>query len=88
MNKKYQGLLDSHERSHKYDLWDCYGHFSYWKARAYDNCKQLCEKLNGYDFKIIGYNTCMFSIGFYYRKGNQLMFHYESNKTILDFEVK
>lgn len=86
--KQYQkAILQRYEYSDNYNLWQCYERPSYYKVRAYEYCKSLCAQMNGWGFKIIGYNTSMFSIGFKYKKDDKTMFHYETNRTTLDFEI-
>lgn len=87
MTKKQEAILRAYNYSHKTTLHECYGSWSWAKEHAYNYCKRLCEEMNGYGFKIIGYNTCMFSVGFIYYKGDKKMFHYETNATTLDFEI-
>ena len=65
LNKQMQGAIYGHKMSNKHYLSDCYNNYSYAKARAYNYCKDLQTKYNGYDFKIIGYNCMSFSVGFY-----------------------
>lgn len=87
--KQYQkAILFNYENSYLYDIWQCYERPSYRKVRAYEYCKNLCAEMNGWGFTIISYNTCMFSIGFKYKKDGKTMFHYETNKTTLDFAIE
>lgn len=48
-------------------LMDVYGRYSDKKARAYAYCRNLMLKYDGYDFRIISYNTFMFTCGFMFR---------------------
>lgn len=70
LNKQMQGAMRMHKMSNTYSLYDCYNSHSYAKERAYNYCCNLYSKLNGYDFKIISYNTNQFSVGFYYKNEN------------------
>lgn len=88
LTKKQFSIVKRHQSSNLYYLYQCYDRPSWYKQCAYDNCKAKCSKLNGYDFKIIGYNSQMFSIGFYYVKDGKKTFHYETNRTSLDFIVE
>lgn len=65
LNKQMQGAINSHKMSNTYSLSDCYNSYSYAKERAYNYCRNLYNEYNGYDFKIISYNTNQFSVGFY-----------------------
>lgn len=65
LNKQMQGAIYGHKRSNTYTLSDCYNSYSYAKEKAYNYCKNLQTQYNGYDFKIISYNTMQFTVGFY-----------------------
>ena len=43
---------------------DVYKSYSAAKQNAYDYCKRLQDKYNGYDFRIISANTFIFTAGF------------------------
>lgn len=43
---------------------DVYGSYSVAKAQAYRDCKELCEKYDGYGFCITSANTFMFTVSF------------------------
>jgi hypothetical protein len=88
MTKYQTQLLQKHSSSSTHYLHECYDKCSSAKMRAYDDCKARCSAMNGYDFKIITSNRNMFSIGYYYNQDGKTMFHYETNKTILDFIVE
>lgn len=88
MTKKQLQILDQHKKSNKITLLDVYKKPSSDKQYAYKECRKIFDELNGKDFKIISKNIYVFSIGFYYNKCGKLYFHYETDKTILDFEVK
>lgn len=88
MAKKQLQILEQHKKSDKITLLDAYKKPSLDKQHAYKECKKIFNELNGKDFKIISKNIYVFSIGFYYDKNDKLYFHYETDKTVLDFEVK
>jgi len=87
MNKRQQSILDAYNNSDLRTLHECYGSWSWAKEYAYEDCKRTCANMNGYDFRIISYNTCMFSIGFRYKKDGKEYLHYETNVSVLDFEI-
>ena len=63
-NKQFRGVYKSYKWSDMYDLDDLYINASIYKHRAYNYCRELYSKYNGYDFKIIGGNCMSFSVGF------------------------
>jgi len=88
MTKKQNQIVARHSASNLYYLHQCYDNPSWAKECAYERCKNKCAQASGYDFKIIGYNCMMFSVGFYYVKDGKKMFHYETNHNALDFIVE
>ena len=87
LNKRQQSILEAYNRSDLYYLHECYERPSWFKMRAYEDCKKTCADMNGWGFTIISYNTCMFSIGFKYVKDGFVWLHYETNRTTLDFKI-
>ena len=84
-NSMMQRAYSNYKRSGNYNLRDCYNNASYSKVRAYMYCEELCNKMGGYGLKIIGYNTCTFSVGFEYMDNeNKLHFVYITK----DYETK
>ena len=63
-NKQFRAVYKSYKLSDYYTLNDLYKNASYYKQQAYNYCRDLYRKLNGYDFKIIGGNCMTFSVGF------------------------
>ena len=47
-----------------HSLCECYDKPSWNKIEAWEYCKRLCNVCNGKGLKILGYNTCTFSVGF------------------------
>ena len=64
------------KRSDKYRLYDCYTSVSSAKLKAEERCMRLMYELQGYDFKIIGYNSMQFSAGFIYELDGKEVFMY------------
>lgn len=87
LTKKQEALLERYNDSNLTTLHECYGSWSWAKEHAYNDCVARMEALNGYGFKIISYNTSVFTIGFRYQKDGKEFFHYETDRTILDFEI-
>ena len=58
--------VQQYERSNLYSLNDCYKNCSNHKWAAWEYCKNLRDKYNGVDLKIITYNQMMFTAGFTY----------------------
>ena len=74
--KTLKNAYANYKQSSNYSLYDCYNSCSYAKEKAFNYCKELCEKYNGKDLKIISYNTFSFSCGFVGLVDNKKVFVY------------
>lgn len=45
-------------------LSDVYGSYSDAKEHAYNNCRKLCKRFNGWGFQIVAHNYMAFSVQF------------------------
>ena len=72
--KTLKQAYKNYMQSSNYNLNDIYKSYSYSKARAFDYCKNLCNKYSGQDLKIICGNTFTFSAGFTYSQDNKNYF--------------
>lgn len=76
-NKQMQSAYNHYKRSkHSDNLLECYNNPSWYKINAMVYCRKLCEKYNGYNLKIIGYNCMQFSVGFECMINNKKHFAY------------
>lgn len=64
--KKAQGFIQSYERSEERTLRDCYVSYSYSKAVAEVSCHNKMLDMDGYDFKIMSFNSMTFTCGWLY----------------------
>lgn len=74
-----QTLRDAYHRytkSHTYTLEQAYTNHSRAKQYAWDYCRELEHKYNGYNLKIIGFNSQTFSVGFIGKIGDKDAFFY------------
>lgn len=74
--KTLRVAYSSYQQSNYYTLRDCYASYSYAKERAFNYCKELCDKYNGNGLKIISYNIFGFSCGFIGIIDNKKVFVY------------
>ena len=58
-------FIDAYNRSRDYSLMDCYGRYSYAKARAEMDCRAMMQIEGGDGFKIMSYNTFGFTCGWW-----------------------
>ena len=87
MNKKQQSILDAYNNSNLTNIYQCYDKPSYFKVRAFNECKDACDACDGWGFKILSYNTFMFTIAYQYKKDGKTWLHYESDKSVRDFII-
>lgn len=48
------------------DIYDAYERPSRYKVSAWNDCKELCKSLNGFNLRIASRNTCKFTVTFGY----------------------
>lgn len=87
MTKKQQEIIRRHLLSNRIELSDAYKKPSADKIWAYKDCRKRFEQQDGFKFKIIGRNSFVFSVGWYFKKNDKTYFHYETDITLLEFEV-
>lgn len=63
-NKQIKEAYKQYLKSNYYELYQCYNNYSYFKEKAIEYCKELQYKYNGFNLKIIGFNSMTFSVGF------------------------
>lgn len=90
MTKRQTQIIINHERATARFLSEVYASYSVAKENAFRYCEELMYKYNGYDFRIISYNTFMFTVGFYYidQDTEQEMFMYITPSKDEKFVVK
>lgn len=69
--KNLDGIYNRLMEATASDLWEVYGSHSYAKERAFEYCKNLMYKLDGYGMKIIGHNCMTFSVAFTFEYENR-----------------
>lgn len=74
-------------RSDDTQLFDCYDKPSQAKHKAYEYCLDLFREYNGSDFRIIGYNTSQFSVGFEFEKDGKTYLAYITKDYDRYFEI-
>ena len=62
--QKARRFIKEYWTSSRYNLDECYNNYSNAKYNAYKYCINKKDKMNGYDGRIISYNTCFFSYAF------------------------
>ena len=68
-----------------YDLYDVYGRVSAEKARAYRECREMCNRELGTNFRICGHCTTNFTVAWRVANGWR-METYRNSYLILDEE--
>ena len=78
---------DAYRKSYNYRLSDVYGSYSRAKEDAWEYCKELMDKFNGYGLKVITYSRDIFTAGFMFEEDGKTMFMYISPKRDIAVEV-
>ena len=86
-NKRIKSAYERHQNSHLYGLSDCYKNPSRNKFDAYLACRNLMRKYEGFDFRIISYNSMIFTVGFFGYLNNRLNFFYITPENIRYMEI-
>ena len=76
--KKGQKLIESARHYDGYRLSDCYQNCSYAKQRAYQTCRDMCDKEGGEDFHISSHNSQFFSVVWEVENGIRMETAYNS----------
>lgn len=64
MTKRERTIVRAYRKSQNRSLSQCYKSFSEGKREAYKVCVHKYLEDNGEDFRIISYNTCIFTVGY------------------------
>lgn len=88
--EKRQALshYDAYKTSTATSLRDAYGTYSGAKDDAWDFCKELMYKFNGYGLRIIAFNRYVFTAGFMFEEDGKQMFMYITPYKHLAVEVE
>ena len=76
-NKQLLKIYEKFKKSTNYTLNDVYKNYSYEKQRIYDYWKNIFNNdKHAFNFRIVNYNTCIFTIGFEIIENNSVYFVY------------
>lgn len=78
---------EDYKRSDATSLRDVYGSYSRAKEEAWDYCKELMYKFNGYGLRVISSSRYMFTAGFMFEEDGKQMFMYISPSRDVAVEV-
>lgn len=88
MTKRQMCLLANYQRSEKRYLSDCYKSFSDAKAKAFNYCKEIERKFNGFEGRVCSFNSHIFTYAFEYvnEEDGVVCLHYITPNYDYDFE--
>ena len=81
--KRARELRSRAIRYEGYDLYDVYGRVSYAKANAWRECREMCTREGGTNFRICGHCTTNFTVAWRVANGWRLE-TYRNSYLILD----
>lgn len=90
--KKADELVNEYVRAKRQGnmyLWDVYGRCSRAKQIAFDDCYIICNKLDGSPMYISSYNTCMFTLVYWFKHEDKAYIVKEThcNRYIAEFDL-
>ena len=74
MNKQEKQIYDKYQMSTYYRLEQCYDKLSNYNQQIYDYIVDECTANNGYDLRIIAYNSFTFTMGYMILEGKDKYF--------------
>lgn len=84
---KARNFIERYERSQEFTLRDCYINHSFEKARAEARCREKMFDMNGFGFKIMGFNSMAFTCGWLYEdKDGVLILHVETRANTYEMD--
>ena len=86
--KKARALVQAYERSYNYELNQCYASYSHAKAVAEAHCRKKMFDMGGYGFKILSFNSQVFTCGWLYedKETGATMLNVETCRNIYTIE--
>ena len=88
MTKRQRAIVDSYYKSTITELGECYHTFSERKRQAYNNCAAQYHLDDGYCFRIISYNTFMFTVGYTRNNGTELVYITPTKKEVIEISPR
>ena len=88
MTKRERTIVNGYYDSTTRDLGKCYHTFSELKRQAYKDCVHQYLMDNGDDFRIISYNTFMFTIGYTIDNGTKLVYITPTKKEVIEISPR
>ena len=88
MTKRQRAIVNSFYDSTNRYLCDCYHTPSERKRQAYDYCVELFHDDRGDDFRIISYNTFMFTVGYTRNNGTELVYITPTKKEVIEISPR
>lgn len=87
-HKQIYQIIARHAKSNCYTLDDCYKSYSEYKDKAFVDCIFTTDLYNGFNGKIISYNSHIFTYGFNYYNGyGDKMFMYITPTKIVRYNI-
>lgn len=86
-DKRIKSAFERHQKSCLYELNDCYKIASQNKYDIYQEIHQIMREYDGFDLRIISYNSHVFTVGFFGYINNRLNFFYITPENIRYMEI-
>ena len=88
MTKRERAILNRYYDSTVRDLGKCYHTFSERKRQVYKDCVHQYLEDDGQDFRIVSYNTNIFTVGYTIDNGNKLVYITPTKKEVIEISPR
>ena len=88
MTKRQRAIVESYYDSTIIDLGKCYHKFSERKRQAYKDCVHQYLEDDGQNFRIISYNTFMFTVGYTIDNETKLVYITPTKKEVIEISPR
>lgn len=86
-DKRIKSAFKLHQSSRYYELNDCYKNPSQNKYNSYQEVKQIMREFDGFDLRIISFNSHVYTAGFFGYIDNIIYFFHITPETIRYMEI-
>ena len=88
MTKRQRAIVNSYYKSTITELGECYHTFSERKRQAYKDCLHQYLEDDGQYFRIVSYNTSIFTVGYTIDNGTKLVYITPTKKEVIEISPR
>lgn len=87
LNKKEKAWVYLYNKSNYWGIYQCYASYSHNKRRAEYSIRLEKKEMNGYEYKIISFNSQCFTCGYKYKKNDKEFLRVHTKSTYYDIDL-